>query len=172
MNTLLFTADGPWTVRDLKAADAPRALAILRENAQWLQKRGSTQWNSFLAGGEDIVAKRFQDGMVLLVERAGKDAATMTVQMVDDLWDEVGKDGQAAWIRSMAVRSIFMKRGLGKALLGFAESLAKAKQKNYLRLDVVDGASKLKAYYARLGFKELGTKEYNGDVIRLMQKTL
>lgn len=172
MKTLLFTSDGPWTVHDLKPADAPRVLAILREDAQWLKKKGSTQWSAFLEGGEDIVAKRFAEGLVLLVERGGKDAATMTVQMHDDFWDDLGRDDQAAWVQSLGIRPMFMGKGLGRAMIKFAESLARAKHKEFLRLDVVDRAARLKAFYAKHGFKELGVKDHQGQSIRLMEATL
>ena len=172
LKTLLFTSDGPWTIHDLKAAEAARILGVLRQDAQWLQKKGSKQWSAFLEGGEDIVAKRFAEGLVLLVERGGKDAATMTVQMHDDFWDELGRDNQAAWIQSLGIAPPFMGRGLGRAMLKFAESLARAKHKDYLRLDVLDRATKLKAFYAKHGFKELGLKEHEGEKIRLMELDL
>lgn len=172
MNTLLFTSDGPWTIHDVKAAEAARVLAVLREDAQWLQKRGSTQWKAFLEGGGDIVAKRFKEGLVILVERGGKDAATMTVQMHDDFWDELGRDQQAAWIQSLAIRPMFMGKGLGRAMLKFAESLGRAQHREFLRLDVLDRAAKLKAFYAKHGFKEQGLKDYQGEKIRLMELPL
>lgn len=172
MNTLIFTKDGAWTVHDLKVAESGRALAILREDALWLKKRGSTQWSAFVEGGEDIVAKRFREGLVLLAERGGQDAGTVTLQMHDDFWDELGRDGQAGWIQSLGVRPSFMGRGLGKALIKVAESMARAQHKEFLRLDVFDNAAKLKAYYAGLGFQELGTKEHQGAQLRLMELPL
>lgn len=172
MNTLLFTPDGPWTVRDLKVADAPRVLALLREVAQGLQKRGLTPWSQFLDGGEAIVERRFSEGMVCLVERGGQDAGVMVAQTMDAFWDELGRDGQALWVHSLAVRPVFTKRGLGKALLAFAESLAKARGKAFVRLDVHDANAKLKAYYSRLGFLPQGVKELDGLPVRLMEKPL
>lgn len=172
MKTLLFTSDGPWTVHDLKVEEAPRVLAILREDAQWLKKKGSTQWGAFLEGGDDIVAKRFREGLVLLVERGGNDAGTMTVQMHDEFWDELGRDQQAAWIQSLAIRPMFMGKGLGRAMIKFAESLGRAQHREFLRLDVLDKASRLKAFYAKHGFKELGVKDLHGEKIRLMELPL
>ncbi|HTB34589.1 MAG TPA: GNAT family N-acetyltransferase [bacterium] len=172
MNTLIFTSDGPWTVRDLKADDAPRVLALLREVAQSLKKRGSLQWASFLEGGEDIVARRFREGSVILAERGGQDAGCMVLQNQDGFWDELGKDGTALWVHSLAVRPAFNKRGLGKALLDLAGSLARAKGKAFLRLDVYDGNTKLKAYYARLGFQPAAAKAWGSAQIRLMEKPL
>lgn len=172
MNTLLFTRDGTWTLRDLKVADAPRVLAVLRDTAQALQKRGLAQWSIFLTGGEDLVARRFREGSVYLVERGGQDAGIMVVQLADPFWEAQGADDQALWVHSLAVRPVFAKRGLGKALLAFAESLARAKGKGALRLDVIDSNAKLKAYYAALGFSPLGVKPHEGEFIRLLEKTL
>lgn len=172
MNTLIFTSDGPWTVRDLKAEDAPRVLALLRDVALGLKKRGSTQWSQFLEGGEDVVARRFKEGSVILAERGGQDAGCLVLQNQDGFWDELGKDGAALWVHSLAVRPAFNKRGLGKALLDLAASLARAKGKACLRLDVYDDNAKLKAYYARLGFQAGPAKPWSGVQIRLLEKPL
>jgi ribosomal protein S18 acetylase RimI-like enzyme len=172
VNTLIFTPDGPWTVRDLKPDDAPRVLALLREVAQGLQKRGSGQWASFLDGGEDIVARRFREGSVILAERGGRDAGCMALQNRDGFWDELGHDGAALWIHDLAVHPAFNRHGLGKALLDLAGNLARANAKSCLRLDVYDSNAKLIAYYARLGFHAGPAKPWNGMDIRLMEKPL
>jgi predicted N-acetyltransferase YhbS len=172
VNTLIFTSDGPWTVRDLKPEDAPRVLALLREVAQSLQKKGSQQWASFLEGGDDIVARRFREGSVILAERGGQDAGCIVVQNQDGFWDELGKDGAALWVHSLAVRPAFNKRGLGKALLDLAGSLARAKGKACLRLDIHDSNAKLKAYYGRFGFRPGAAKAWDGAQVRLLEKSL
>jgi len=172
VNTLVFTSDGPWTVRDLKADDAPRVLALLREVAQNLQKRGSTQWSQFLEGGQDIVERRFREGSVILAERGGQDAGCVVLQPQDLFWGDLGRDNSALWVHSLAVRPAFKGRGLGKALLDLAASLARARAKSWLRLDVIDANAKLKAYYARLGFQAGAAKDWNGSAIRLLEKPL
>ena len=172
MNTLLFTPDGAWTINDVKAAQAPRVLAILRETAVWLQSRGLDQWQVFIEGGEDIVAMRQVEGSAFLVGRGGEDAACVVLQWRDPFWGELGTDGQAAWVHSLAVRRVFAGRGLGKHLLAFMESLARARRKDYCRLDVIDSNTRLKAYYRALDYHELGTQLINGKTMRLMEKHL
>lgn len=172
MNTLLFTSDGAWTISDLKPAGAPRALAILRETAQWLQTRGQDQWQAFLEGGADIVERRMREGVVYLVERGGEDAACVCLQLQDPFWEGLGSDGQAAWVHSLAVRRKFTGRRLGRSMLAFVESLAMARGRDLCRLDVVDANVRLKAWYAAQGYRELGVKPWQGRELRLMQKTL
>jgi len=172
MNTLLFTPDGAWTISDVKAAQAPRVLAILRETAAWLQSKGLEQGQDFAEGVEDSEAMRPMEGSAFLVERGGQDAACVVLQWQDPFWDEAGKDGQAAWIHSLAVRRIFTGRGLGKHLLAFMESLARARRKDYCRLEVVDTNTRLKAYFRKLEYRELGTQLINGKTMRLLEKNL
>jgi ribosomal protein S18 acetylase RimI-like enzyme len=172
MNTLLFTADGAWTISDLKPAGAPRAHAILRESAAWLKKRGMDQWQEFLEGGAEFVERRMREGVLYLVERGGEDAACVTLQMQDPFWDALGLDQQAAWVHSLAVRPKFTGRKLGKALLTFVESLAMARGRDLARLDVYDANARLKAYYAALGYRERDAKPFQGRAVRLMEKTL
>lgn len=81
-------------------------------------------------------------------------------------------DGQSAWIHSLAVRRIFAGRGLGKRLLAFLENLALANHRELCRLDVIDANARLKAYYGELGYRPLGTQNFKGKPVRLMEKTL
>lgn len=173
MNTLLFTSDGPYTLRDLKAADAPRVLELLRASALWLQKKkGLSQWSAYLSGGEELVAEGFREGLVLLAERGGKDAACLILKRQQPFWDDLGLDVRAAWIHTVVVQPEFMYRGVGKALLKFAETQAVVHKNLFLRLRVEDANRKLKAYFAKLDFKELGTKDLDGKTVRLMEKQI
>jgi ribosomal protein S18 acetylase RimI-like enzyme len=172
LNTLLFTPDGAWTISDVKSAEAPRVLAILRERAQWLQAKGLDQWKEFVAGGEDILARRFREGMVLLVERGGQDAACAVLQWKDPFWGDLGADGRSVWVHSLAVRRTFAGRGLGKRLLAFIESMGLASRKDFCRLDVIEANGRLKAYYRALGYKETAVQDFNGKALRLMEKNL
>jgi GNAT superfamily N-acetyltransferase len=147
-------------------------LAILRERALWLKTKGSDQWQGFIEGGMETVESRLAEGTVLLVERGGQDAACVAVRWADPFWESVGADGQAAWVHSLAVRRAFSGRGLGKALLAFVESMAKAQRKGFCRLDVLDANARLKAYYAALGYRERDSKPFQDRTLRLMEKTL
>jgi ribosomal protein S18 acetylase RimI-like enzyme len=172
LNTLLFTPDGAWTISDVKAAQAPRVLAILRETAAWLQSRGLDLGQDFAGGGEDIALRSQVEGSAFLVERGGQDAACVVLQWQDPFWGEAGKDGQAGWIHSLAVRRVFTGKALGKHLLLFMENLARARRKDYCRLDVLDTNARLKAYFRNLDYRELGTELINGKTMRLMEKNL
>lgn len=156
MNTLLFTRDGSWTLRDLKAAEAPRVLAILKDG-------GAT---------EATVAGCFQAGSVMLVERGGEDAGCMVATPALSGWDSLSEDSLALWVTQLQVRPSFRRRGLGKALLGFAESLARAKGKSALRLLGPDKDPRLRAYLAALGFAPLGARPQDGQDLRLFEKPL
>lgn len=147
-------------------------LAILRERALWLKAKGSEQWRGFIDGGMEIVERRLSAGTVLLVERGGQDAACVAVQWSDPFWGELGGDGQAAWVHSLAVRRAYSGKGLGKAMLAFVESMALAQRKSYCRLDVLDANARLKAYYAALGYRERESMPFQDRPLRLMEKTL
>jgi ribosomal protein S18 acetylase RimI-like enzyme len=172
VNTLLFTPDGAWTIHDVKADQADRVLAILRETAVWLKSRGQDQWQDFIEGGQDIVARRLREGTVLLVEQGGQDAACAVLQWQDPFWGDIGMDGRSAWIHSLAVRRVFSGRGLGQRLIAFIENLALAKRRELCRLDVLDANTRLKAYYRDQGYRALGSLPFKGKSVRLMEKTL
>lgn len=172
METLLFTPNGPFNLRDLKAAESQRVLMVLRDAALWLQKRGSSHWQDFVAGGEEIVARRFAEGQVFLAQHDGADAGCVVLQQHDAFWDDHSAAANAGWVHSLAVKRAYSGRGLGKALLGFVEKYSEAKGKEAVRLDVFDDNAKLKGWYVKMGYRELGLKPWQGKQIRLMEKRL
>jgi ribosomal protein S18 acetylase RimI-like enzyme len=140
--------------------------------ALWLEQRGSEQWKAFRQGGEAIVAKRFEEGQVFLMQVNGEDAGCLVLQDTDAFWGEAGADPQGAFLHSVAVDRRYGGRALGEQAIAWAEARAKAAGKRTMRLDVHDDNVNLKGYYRSLGYGEAALRDWESTPIRLMEKPL
>jgi len=105
--------DGAWTISDVKAAQ-PQGPGHPARDRRLASKQGLGTGQDFAEGVEDSEAMRPMEGSAF---RWNGEARTRPAWSYSggSLLDEAGKDGQAAWIHSLAVRRIFTGRGLGKA---------------------------------------------------------
>ena len=145
-------------------------LAILDEAGCWLQGRGIQQWRpgSFPTGE---IEERIRRGEVYLAWADGEPAATLTIQWEDPaFWGDVPRD--AAYVHRLAVRRARAGRGLGHALLAWAEGTARAAGMRYLRLDCAAENAQLRAYYEAAGFERRGELAGSGWATTLYEKSL
>ena len=106
---------------------------------------------------QDELAFRIERGELYVADVEGETAATFTL-----LWDDSTFCGErppdAAYLHKLAVRRRFAGRGLGAALVEWADAHAAAAGRRFLRLDCQRDDPGIRAYYERLGF------EHRGDV--------
>jgi GNAT superfamily N-acetyltransferase len=129
-------------------ADIDAALEILNEAARWLASRGINQWP---AGGfpYDTIARDVSGGELYIAKRLDLAVGTFTLQRTDEVfWP--GACDDAGYVHRIAVRRA--ARGLGAALLKFAETFAAGAGRKFLRLDCFPGNLALRSYYERAGF--------------------
>jgi ribosomal protein S18 acetylase RimI-like enzyme len=102
----------------------------------------------------EIVADRVRRGELYLARLDGKPASMVALQSDDELWHDV--EGEAIYIHGLATHRDFAGKGIGLALLRWAERTAAAATKDYLRLDCNADNPALGAYYERAGFTHRG----------------
>jgi GNAT superfamily N-acetyltransferase len=136
--------------RVFDAANANRALAILREAAAWAAQAGIGVWSQDELRESDFLAAAAAGELVLGFER-GEAAATMMLQTVDPVyWPEAEPDS-ALYIHKVAVRRASAGRGWLPRLIEFAEQDARERGLPMLRLDTIH-RPKMQAMYERFGF--------------------
>jgi GNAT superfamily N-acetyltransferase len=137
-----------------KVEDVDAVLAILDEAAAWIidqkfpfvWKPGEFSRKAFL----DQIAR----GEVLLGYVDGKPAGTFILQWSDPFWwGERSPD--AGYIHKFAVRPAHMGRGLGDAMLRWAEARARSEGKKFLRLNCIAEDKGIRRYYEKAGFTHL-----------------
>ncbi len=142
-------------VRRATHADAEAAGSILDEATVHVATLGYDQWP--VPFPRDELAQRIERGELYLVEVDGEPAATMTL-----LWDDPflwGEPPDAAYVHKLAIRRMFAGRGLGEAIVEWADRRAAAAGRRYLRLDCMRDNDRIRGYYERLGFEHRGDRD-------------
>ena len=140
---------------------------LLHETAEWLNRKGSTQWAGLLKG-EDVhnIEEAINRKEVYLVYRSGQLVGTFA------LWDKQTHWDQDFWGEDLTVDFYYLHRlalsanehgrGSGSLLLEKAKEIADLNQKSGLRLDCVASNDYLNRFYKKNGFKLVGTvDQYN-----------
>lgn len=148
------TPQGGLIIRPARLEEVATLVTIEDMAARWIRSLGiepgdaprplSEIFAEALARGEKYVALR--DGVV-----AGK----ITLQTGDDpVW--AGIPGDALYVHGLTTARAFADQEVGRALLRWAEEMARERSKAYLRLDCNADNPALRAYYERAGFVHCG----------------
>ena len=76
------------------------------------------------------------------------------------IWQD--QDRFAAYVHGLMVDRAHAGSGLGEAMLGWVEEQARARGAELFRLDCCESNSALRGYYAALGFREVGRRDFDG----------
>jgi GNAT superfamily N-acetyltransferase len=142
-------------VRTARPEDAQTAGEILDEATAYLATLGYEEWPVPFPQEELLMGIKRSE--LYVAESNGEIAATFTLLWDDPtFWGERSPD--AAYLHKLAVRRQFAGRGLGAALVEWADAQAAAAGRRFLRLDCQRNDPGIRAYYERLGF------EHRGDI--------
>jgi hypothetical protein len=126
----------PCPIRPLQDPDVPAVVAL------WEACGLTRPWNPPEA---DIARARGRpNSEVLVAEAMGRILGTVMV----------GEDGHRGWVYYLAVEPGLRGRGLGRELVGAAEAWLRARGIRKLELMVRSSNAAVKAFYARLGYRE------------------
>ena len=127
--------------------------ALIRATAEWLIRKGEPLWGPNETSHDELtrVARLGE----LIIGRVGSElAACMFLHNEDRLfWPQV-PPGEAFYIHRLAVGRKFAGRGYAHAMLKWAEGEARAKGRQFLRLDC-EPRAKLLALYASAGYQRI-----------------
>ena len=172
MIATLQTQLGDLVIRQAMPRDEDSVLGIMRDCAVWLEDSGIDQWKIILTPNfRQVVQDRIKGECAYLASANGEDIGTITIQYADPYsWGDKGKDEQAGYIRGMAVLRKYSGKGIGKAMLDWAEDLIRTK-KSAVRLDCMAENYRLCRYYEAIGFNPVGEKTLdNGLKTKLYEK--
>jgi len=134
--------------------EADSVYNLLDDAAVWLSARGIEQWKP----GElprSVVRDGIARGEVFVVRAENTLVATLQLQESDtETW---GPDaGDALYVHRLCVAQSHAGQELGRRLLDWAGTTARARGRRWLRLDCVASNDRLRRYYASAGFTERG----------------
>lgn len=146
-------------IRQARSADLGTICRLRLQRMVWLAARGSDQWTRQGRGlpierFARVVARAVTAGETWIAEADGQSAGTVTVNDRSDpgLWS-LGELAEAVIVHHMIVDVRFAGRRVGAALLAHAGALARARSRDWVRLDAWTANTDLHEYYRANGFR-------------------
>ena len=140
-------------VRLARAEDLETVVSLLEEATLWVGGLGHEQWPFPYPRTE--VAGAIDREEIHLAEVDGEVVGTITVLDDDPVyWGERPPD--AHYVHKLAVRRAVAGRGIGRAIVEWADARAASAGRTFLRLDCLRDDPGIRAYYERLGFQHRG----------------
>jgi GNAT superfamily N-acetyltransferase len=148
--------------------DADTVAALLDEATVWVNELGFSQWP--LPFPRDEIAAAIDRGEVYVVEAEDGDAvATMTMLHDDPMyWGDRPPD--AFYVHKLAVRRDQAGRGIGAAVVEWANAEAAEAGREFLRLDCLGDNPGIRDYYEGLGFEHCGDLVLGGRNMSLYER--
>jgi ribosomal protein S18 acetylase RimI-like enzyme len=145
---------GELAIRQALHDDVATLVAIDEEAARWVRSLGIEPGEAPRPLSE-IFAEAVARGEMYLALRDGVPAGKITLQARDTpLW--AGIPGDALYVHGLTAARAFAGQEIGRALLRWAEDMARERGRAYLRLDCNADNPALRAYYERAGFVHCG----------------
>ncbi|CAN5203498.1 hypothetical protein BH18ACT12_BH18ACT12_07040 [soil metagenome] len=140
-------------VRAARSDDVETVAGLLDEATVWVGELGHEQWP--LPYPREDLAAAIDRGEVYVAELDGAAVGTVTVLADDPVyWGERPPD--AHYVHKLAIRRDRAGRGIGAAIVEWADARAAAGGRAFLRLDCLRDDPGIRAYYDRLGFEHRG----------------
>ena len=161
------------TMRHATPDDAHAFAEIHEEVARWLWSRGIRQWQPGTFPIE-WVRGAIERGEVYTATEKGDAIGFVMIQPSDDTWGDT--PDEAGYIHGLRVRRSAAGRGIGLALLRWAEREIAARVIRLARLDCMAENPALCAYYERAGYRRVGSFTFHDGeepfTVALFEKSL
>jgi GNAT superfamily N-acetyltransferase len=151
-------------VRPAHHEDAQTVAALLDEASAWVNDLGFSQWPLPFQ-----IAAAIDRGEVFVVEgEDGEAVATVTMLSADPYWGDRPPD--AFYVHKLAVRRDRAGRGVGAAIVEWANAEAAEAGREFLRLDCLHDNPGIRNYYEDLGFQHRGDLVHAGLSLSLYER--
>lgn len=147
-------------IRQAAPEDVPAILELRRERREWLQEMGTDQWSVGLTddGFVERVIQSVNDGATWVADDDGEVLACIAIDQWTNpgLWsaDEIAN---AVIVHRMITRRSAAGREIGSMLLAYADRVAIAAGRKWIRLDAWTTNAGLHRYYRDRGFRFVRT---------------
>jgi GNAT superfamily N-acetyltransferase len=140
-----------------RASDAPAILTLRDDVARWQETRGVPGWRPGEVSLAQIEAQVTAGEWHVLHDGDGGLIAALRLLLDDPvMWGARPPD--SVYVHGLMVARTHAGRGLGHALLDWAEQQALTMGRGHIRLDCIEDNPALVAYYTQLGFRRLGRR--------------
>jgi GNAT superfamily N-acetyltransferase len=140
-------------VRPAGLDDVETVGELIDDATRWVGELGFEQWP--LPFPRNEIEAAVERGEVYVGDLDGEAVATVTLLRDDpEYWGERPPD--AVYVHKLAVRRDHAGRGIGAAVVEWANAQAVAEGRTFLRLDCLRDSHGIRDYYERLGFEHQG----------------
>jgi GNAT superfamily N-acetyltransferase len=155
-------------VKRARHEDADTVAELLDEATVWVGELGFEQWP--LPFPRDELAAAIDRGEVYVVEGEDDEPVATLVLLQDDpqYWGDRPQD--AFYLHKFAVRRDRAGRGIGAAVVEWANAEAAEAGREFLRLDCLCDNPRIRDYYEDLGFEHRGDLVLNGRNMSLYER--
>jgi GNAT superfamily N-acetyltransferase len=155
-------------VKRARHEDADTVAELLDEATVWVGELGFEQWP--LPFPRDELAEAIDRGEVYVVEGEDDEPVATLVLLQDDpqYWGDRPQD--AFYLHKFAVRRDRAGRGIGAAVVEWANAEAAEAGREFLRLDCLCDNPRIRDYYEDLGFEHRGDLVLNGRNMSLYER--
>jgi len=155
-------------VKRARHEDADTVAELLDEATVWVGELGFEQWP--LPFPRDELAEAIDRGEVYVVEGEDDEPVATLVLLQEDpqYWGDRPQD--AFYLHKFAVRRDRAGRGIGAAVVEWANAEAAEAGREFLRLDCLCDNPRIRDYYEDLGFEHRGDLVLNGRNMSLYER--
>ena len=138
-------------VTSASASDVDTVLDLLDDAVRWLAERGVRQWEVGQWKRARMLAA-IENGETYLARDGERIVGSLNLADSDEvIWPD--DDGRALFVHRLVVARDAHGRGVGAAMLRWAEGMARERRRAFLRLDTACDSAALRAYYEAQGFR-------------------
>ena len=141
---------------------------LLDEATVWVNELGFRQWP--LPFPRDELAGAIDRGEVYVVEAEDGEAVGTVTILLDDPVYWPGSPPDALYVHKFAVRRDRAGRGIGAAIVEWANAEAAEAGRDFLRLDCLGDNAGIRDYYENLGFEHCGDLVLDGLNMSLYER--
>lgn len=165
----------PFEARRATLADEDALWQLQLHREAWLaQKEMPSLAASFSVEQQrGFLREHLRSSEVWVFLKAGKIIGQVRLQEADEAFWGAGSKGEAGYVHGLSIAEDAHGRGLGLAILSWAEATFKERGKDRMRLDCAAGNKALCDYYIKAGYSDQGaTRLSNGWEARRFEKKL
>jgi GNAT superfamily N-acetyltransferase len=157
-------------VKRARHEDADTVAELLDEATVWVGELGFEQWP--LPFPRDELAEAIDRGEVYVIEGEDDEPVATLALLQDDpqYWGDRPHD--ALYLHKFAVRRDRAGRGIGAAVVEWANAEAAEAGREFLRLDCLCDNPRIRDYYEDLGFEHRGDLVLNGRNMSLYERSV
>jgi ribosomal protein S18 acetylase RimI-like enzyme len=140
-----------FAVSNALASDVDTVLELLNDSVRWLAERGVRQWEVGQWKRARMLAA-IENGETYLARDGDRIVGSLNLAESDEvIWPD--DDGRALYVHRLVVGRDAHGRGVGVAMLRWAEGRVREVRRAFVRLDTACDSTVLRGYYEAQGFR-------------------